>query len=97
MAPHTSKSKGKAPAQRGRPSQATSTVPPIPAPRPIHGEVLEALQNLWSQIEEFTVLNSSGPWLAVPSHLEFIRTHLPALVSNHIYFLMVFYNHFLSF
>jgi hypothetical protein len=84
MAPRTSKSKGKAPAQRGRPSQTTSTVPPIPAPRPIHGEVLEALQNHWNQIEEFTVLNSSGPWLAVPSHLEFIRTHLSALVSNHI-------------
>jgi hypothetical protein len=62
----------------------------IPAPRPIHAEVLEALQILWRQIEEFTVLNSSGPWLAVPNHLEFIRTHLPALVSNHLFFFMVF-------
>jgi hypothetical protein len=90
MAPCTSKSKGKAPTQRGRPSQAASTALPILTPWPIHAEVLEALQNLWGQIEEFTVLNSSGPWLAVPSHLEFIRTHLPALVSNHILVLMVF-------
>ena len=50
MAPCMSKSKGKAPAQRGRPAQTTSTVPPTPALQPIHGEVLEALQNLWNQI-----------------------------------------------
>jgi len=82
MAPRSAKSKGKAPAQRGRPVPTTSIVPSAPAPRPIHGEVLEALQHLWSQMEEFLVLNSSGPWLAAPSHLEFVRTHLPALVSN---------------
>ena len=80
MAPCASKQKGKAATRRGDPSTAV-VVPPVQAPLPINAEVLEALQNLWDQINEFTVLNSSGPFLAVSSHLWFIKNHLPALVS----------------
>ena len=70
MAPCSSRSKGKAAASHSRPAPTTApTVPLVPAPRPINPEVLEALQALWSQIQEFTVLNLSGPFLGVPSHL----------------------------
>jgi hypothetical protein len=80
MAPRASKQKGKAAARQGDPTTAVA-VPPVQAPWPINAEVLEALQNLWDQINEFTVLNSSGPFLAISSHLWFIKNHLPALVS----------------
>ena len=79
MVPHASKQKRKAATHCGDPSTAVA-VPPVQAPRPINTEVLEALQFLWDQINEFTVLNSSGPFLAVSSHLWFIKNHLPALV-----------------
>ena len=82
MAPRTSKQKGKAAIRHGNPEPPTLATLPVPVPSPIHTEVLEALQALWNQMQEFLVLNSSGPWLAVPNRLEFVRAHLPALVPN---------------
>jgi hypothetical protein len=81
MAPRASKQKGKAIACCGGPSTAAAA-PPVQAPWPINTEVLEALQILWDQINEFTVLNLSSPFLTISSHLWFIKNHLPMLVSN---------------
>ena len=68
MAPRASKQKGKATARRGDHSTAVA-VPPVQTPWPINAEVLEALQILWDQINEFTVLNLSSPFLTISSQL----------------------------
>ncbi len=83
MAPRTtsSKSKGKASVHRGGPGPATPAVFQPRVPRPIHPEVLEALQKLWDGISGFLFLNSKGPFVEMKDPYTFLKDHMSALAS----------------
>jgi hypothetical protein len=77
-----SKSKGKAKAKASRISPPLPPSYQVRAVRPIHPDVLDALNVLWNSMKEFVVINVAGPFVAVTDISEFIRGRIPHLVCS---------------